>query len=121
MTQKMLFGGVEIAQPSEVKFGNEKIWSNNAGRSSNCVMVGDIRAIKKTISLTWYHLDPQQIRQINSFISNIGRAFFQVTLLDDEFEYRTYNVYAGTPTYEIWGWDESRQFCKGLSVGLIEQ
>ncbi len=121
MTQKMSFGGIEVAQPAEVKFGNEKIWSENAGRSSSCIMVGDIRAIKKTISLTWYHLTPEEIGLINSFISNIDRTFFQISLLNEEFEYKTYNVYAGTPSYEVWGWDENRQFCKGVSVDLIEQ
>ena len=46
------FGGRDMPCPTEdgVKFSEEKIWSENAGRTSACLMVGDIRAIKKTIS-----------------------------------------------------------------------
>ena len=28
---------------------------------------------------------------------------------------------AGNPSYEIFGWDEKRQFCKGVAVDLIMQ
>lgn len=121
--QKLFFNDVEVPAPTDggVKIKNNKIWSNNTGRSSNCVMVGDIRAIKKTISLQWYHLTPEQTALINSFISNLGRPFFKVTMYDEAYQPRTISVYAGDPTYDVWGWDEKRQFCKGLAVDLIEQ
>lgn len=118
----MKFGSEVVAQPSEVSgWKAEKIWSENAGRASDCGAVGDIRGIKKTLTLTWYHLTPEEVKQLNKYISNVNCNFFTITLLNEEFEYRTYTVYAATPTYDIWGWDEARQFCKGLSVELIEQ
>jgi len=43
----LIFGSERVATPAEVSFTNNKIWSNNAGRTANCKMVGDIRAIKK--------------------------------------------------------------------------
>lgn len=119
--QKMKFGSVEIAQPAEIKYMNGKIWSRNAGRGANCKMVGDIRDIKKTLSITWYHLKPAQVKEINNYISNVNNSFFPVSFYDEEFEYITIIVYAGDPTYDILGWDENRQFCKGVAVDLIQQ
>lgn len=119
--QKMKFGSVEIAQPAEIQIKNNKIWSNNAGRGANCKMVGDIRDIKKTVSITWYHLSPSQVKEINNFISNVDQSFFPVSFYDEEFEYITITVYAGDPTYDVFGWDENRQFCKGVTVDLIQQ
>lgn len=117
------FGGRDMPCPTEdgVKFTNEKIWSDNAGRTSACLMVGDIRAIKKTISISWANLKPAEVKRINEYISNVGVAFFEVTLLNECFEESTYTVYAGTPTYETWGWDTNRQLCKMLAVDLIER
>ncbi len=119
--RKMQFGSVEIAQPAEIQIKNNKIWSNNAGRGANCIMVGDICDIKKTLSITWYHLSPAQVKEINNFISNVDQSFFTVSFPDEEFEYITISVYAGDPTYDVFGWDENRQFCKGVTVDLIQQ
>ena len=47
MTQKLMFGGETMPAPISVNYTNEKIWSDNAGRTADCTMVGDIRAIKK--------------------------------------------------------------------------
>lgn len=117
------FGGEDMPCPADggVKFTNNKIWSENAGRTSNCTMVGDIRDIKKTISIQWADLTPEEVGRINEYISNIDRVFFTVTLLDEEFVEHTYTVYAGDPTYEVWGWDKNRQLCKRLAVDLIQQ
>ncbi len=121
MTQKLMFGGETMPAPFSVSFTNEKIWSDNAGRTADCTMVGDIRAIKKTIKLQWAHLTGEQTAAVNRYISNVDRAFFTVTLLDEEMNAVTKTVYAGSPAYETWGWDERRQFCKTLNVDLIEQ
>lgn len=115
------FGGEVMPCPSEVSFTNNKIWSDNSGRTSACLMVGDIRDIKKTTSIKWYDLKPAEVKKINDYISNVDRAFFDVTLLDECYDESTYTVYAGDPTYEVWGWDENRRLCKGVAVDLIER
>lgn len=121
MTQKLMFGDEIMPAPFSVSFTNEKIWSDNAGRTADCTMVGDIRAIKKTIKLQWAHLTGEQTAAINRYISNVDRAFFTVKLLDEEMNAVTKTVYAGSSAYEAWDWDERRQFCKTLNVDLIEQ
>lgn len=110
-----------VATPAEITFCNNKIWSGNAGRTANCLMVGDIRAIKKTVTIKWYHLTGEQTAQINKYISNVDSPFFNVTLLDETFNEIKIRVYAGDPSYEIFGWDENKQFCKGVAVDLIMQ
>ena len=72
-----------VATPAEITFCNNKIWSGNAGRTANCLMVGDIRAIKKTVTIKWYHLTGEQTAQINKYISNVDSPFFNATLLDE--------------------------------------
>ena len=118
---KLIFGDEVVATPVSITFANEKIWSNNAGRTSSCRMVGDIRAIKKTIHIEWAYLTPAQVKQINRYISDMGNAFWNITFLDEEFETVTKRVYAGTPSYEQWGWDKNRQLCKVTAVDLVEQ
>ena len=117
----LIFGSERVATPAEVSFTNNKIWSNNAGRTANCKMVGDIRAIKKTVTLKWYHLTGEETAKLNEYISNVDSPFFSITLLDETFQESTFDVYAGDPTYEVFGWDEKRQFCKGVAVDLIMQ
>lgn len=117
---KLEFDGVEMPAPSEVSFTNNKIWSSNTGRSADCRLVGDLIGIKKTITLKWFGLTGEQTAQINSFISNIDRSFFDVTIPDETFAEKTYTVYAGDPAYEVWGWTENRRLCKGIAVNLIE-
>ena len=79
----LIFGSERVATPAEVSFTNNKIWSNNAGRTANCKMVGDIRAIKKTVTLKWYHLTGEETAKLNEYISNVDSPFFSITLLDE--------------------------------------
>lgn len=115
------FNDTDIKTPVTFTMANEKIWSNNAGRTASTLFVGDIRSIKKTIHIEWTHCTPQETALINSFISNASRPFFNITFLDEEFNEVTKSVYAATPSYEQWGWDEKRQLCKTLTVDLVER
>jgi hypothetical protein len=115
------FDNTNIKTPTAFTLANEKIWSNNAGRTASTLFVGDIRSIKKTIHIEWARATPAEVATINSFISNASRPFFNITFLDEEFNTVTKSVYAATPSYEQWGWDEKRQLCKVLSVDLVER
>ena len=90
-----------VATPAEITFCNNKIWSGNAGRTANCLMVGDIRAIKKTVTIKWYHLTGEQTAQINKYISNVDSPFFNATLLDETFNEIKIRVYAGDPSLSL--------------------
>lgn len=118
---RLKFGNDVIRTPVVFTTANEKIWSNNAGRTASTLFVGDIRSIKKTIHIEWARATPQEVALINSYISNAGRPFFDITFLDETFTQVTKSVYAATPSYEQWGWDENRQLCKTLAVDLVER
>ena len=96
MDRYLFFGNVRVKTPSVVKLGNEKIWSQNTARAASGRMVGDIIAIKKTIHIEWAHATPEEVSLINSFISDISSAFFDVTFPDETFTEVTKTVYAGT-------------------------
>lgn len=115
------FDNADMPTPAEVSFTNNKLWSENTGRGANCLLVGDMIGVKKTISLKWFGLTGGEVRQINDFISSQDKPFFTVTLLDETFAEKTYTVYAGDPTYEVWGWNEKRRLIKGIAVNLIER
>ena len=121
MNGKLYFGSTPIKAPTTVRLGNEKIWSQNTARTASGTMVGDIIGIKKTIHIEWAHATPAEVSLINSYISSAASTFFDVTFLDETFTEVTKTVYAGTPTYEQWGWDERRQLCRLIAVDLIEQ
>lgn len=118
---RLKFGNDVIRTPVVFTPANEKIWSNNAGRTASTLFVGDIRSIKKTIHIEWANCTPQETALINSYISNAGRPFFNITFLDEEFNEVTKSVYAATPSYEQWGWDEKRRLCKVIAVDLVER
>lgn len=93
------FDNLDMPTPSEVSFTNNKLWSENTGRGANCLLVGDIIGIKKTISFKWFGLTGEEVRSINNFISNQNKPFFTATLLDETFTEKSYTVYANDPTY----------------------
>ncbi|MBR1862896.1 MAG: hypothetical protein IJ806_02245 [Ruminococcus sp.] len=117
----LYFDGVEMPTPYYCSYGNEKIWSKNTGRGSNGLLVGDIVTIKKKLILKWRGLSPSEVALLNEYITNINRPFFNVSLLDETYRWQSYTMYAGTPAYESYSWNEKFKFCKEMNVDLIEQ
>jgi len=115
------FDGVEMPVPADLQVQDNKIWSDNTGRSANGMFVGDMVCIKKKLIISWVHLTGEETAKLNEYISNVDSPFFSITLLDETFQESTFDVYAGDPTYEVFGWDENKQFCKGVAVDLIMQ
>ena len=118
MQQNLFFGDTAIAVPTVFKITNEKILSDNAGLSSACNFVGDIKGMKTAIHIEWENLKPQQVADINRYILNMQSIVFPMTFLNEEFEQVTKMVQADSPTYEHWGWDKKRRLCRVLSLDL---
>ena len=121
MDKKLYFGGTAMPTPSKVKYVNEKIWSKNAGRTSNGTMVGDIIVIKRTLHIEWADLTPSQVSAVKAYVDSVQHSFFQVDFVTEEFGRVQGTFYAGSPSYEPWGWDDKRQLCQLLAVDLIQQ
>lgn len=116
--QYLKFGDTEIAIPTVFTMTKEKIMSDNAGLSSTCKYVGDVKGMQTTIHIEWANLKPQEVATINQYILNMQDLYFPVTYLDEEFEEVTTNVRTDGSAYEQWGWDKKRQLCKVLSLDL---
>ena len=65
-----------------VKIGKQKIWSENTRRNAKCNMVGDVKAIKTTLSITWSKLAQSQLTSLDSKINNPDEPFFPITYVD---------------------------------------
>ena len=63
-------GMTELPSPTELKIGNEIIWSENTGRAQSgankAKMIGDVVAEKKTYSITWGILTSSQMAEVKS-------------------------------------------------------
>lgn len=65
-----------------VVIGRQKIWSENTKRNANCKMVGDIKAIKATLSITWSKLTQAELDGLDKAINNPNNPFFPITYVD---------------------------------------
>lgn len=64
MTETLLINGVVMPSPVQIAVGNEIIWSANTGRTSSGLMVGDVVAEKKTLTIEWGILTDQEYKLI---------------------------------------------------------
>lgn len=100
-------------------FSPEKIWSKNAGRTSNGTMTGDVVACKMTLKIKWNYLTGAQIAQIDAAITP---AFFTVKYHDPRTNKDvTKRMYAGTPTYPLYDLRDGTYRYTGVGVDLIEK
>lgn len=103
-----------------VTFGFEKIWSKNTGRASSTKMVGDIKGIKKTISIEFPPLGGSEIEKLQSVLNNKNLPFFPIELYDGE-ELFEATVYAATPSYKLYSTVDGLRIYTGYKIDLVEQ
>ena len=65
-----------------VKIGKQKIWSENTRRNAKCTMVGDIKAVKTTLSITWSKLTQSQLNLLDEAINDPDAPFFNIIYVD---------------------------------------
>ena len=114
------FDGVEMPVPADLQVQNNKIWSDNTGRSANGKLVGDMGCIKKKLIISWVHLTGEQVALINQYISNVSKPFFSVTFTDETFNEQTCTMYAGDTKYDVLKWVSPMKYLKNVTVDLIE-
>lgn len=61
---------------------DQLIWSSNAGRTANGNFVGDIIAVKRTITITWNELFYSDYMRIHNAISRVGKPFITVSYVN---------------------------------------
>lgn len=121
------FEGTEMPDPAlnGITITKDKIWSKNAGRSSESgKMMGDIVAIKYKIQIKWPVLSQEKSALVDDYISNMESAFFKIKFIDPKSktgEFVEKDVYAGTPTYPVYSYVEGYPRYVGVAVDLVEQ
>ena len=69
------------------------IWSENAGRTASCLFVGDIRAVKQTMTITWNELTYNEVSTIQSHITRVGHPWVEVEYTDLDGTRKTFTGY----------------------------
>jgi hypothetical protein len=76
-----------------IQTGNEIIWSENAGRTASCLFVGDVRAVKKTLTITWNELTYSEVSTIKNHISRVGHPWVRVEYTDIDGDNQSFDGY----------------------------
>lgn len=113
---------IEMPSPKleGVTFTDEKVWSQNTKRTANTKMVGDIKGIKKTISIEFPPLSPAQEQLVSSVVSNKDLPYFSFDFFDGVNNYN-YEVYAGSPSRKLYSIVEGINYYTGYVVELVER
>lgn len=92
-------GNVILPAPVAITTADELIWSSDTGRTLSGLMIGDVIAEKKTLSVQWGILTSDQVALIRNSLCS---GFFPITFFDDNAR-NTIEVYRGTLTKEHLG------------------
>ena len=100
MSKKILWSGsITLPAPEKVTVNDEIIWSSNTGRAASGMIIGDIVAEKKNISITWGILTESELVLIKQVMI---AGFFPFSFRDDGIDF-TISSYRGTLTKEQLG------------------
>lgn len=92
-------GGIVLPSPVSLTINDELIWSEETGRTLSGLMVGEIIAEKKNISIKWGFMTEEDMLLIRR---NMASNFFSFTFHDDGID-MTIESYRGTLSKEILG------------------
>ena len=92
MAEVLKAGNVQLPSPVSISTNDELIWTADTGRLMDGMMVGEVVAEKKTISLKWQFITETEMLKIKN---NMTGGFFTFTFHDDGID-MTIDVYRGT-------------------------
>lgn len=107
--------------PGGMKIKEEKIWSQNTGRTAAATMVGTILAIKRTVDISWPALTAEQVGTIEAAVSDRAKPFSLMSYTDQTGARHTMTVYFGTPAYTCFDWINGQWMITDVTVSAIEQ
>ncbi len=100
--------------------GDNLIWSDNAGRTANGNFVGDIKAVKKSITITWNVLTYTEFLTIKNAISRLGTPFIKIKYTGTDGDVHIYKGYTEGIKGTIDTYTGNGKV-KGVSVNFVEQ
>ncbi|GAB5081323.1 hypothetical protein Osc1_04960 [Hominimerdicola sp. 21CYCFAH17_S] len=121
MDNNIVVDGVTLPPPAQegVSYAPEAIWSENAGRAGNCDFVGDVRAVKGTLSITWESLTYSEVSLIRGAFTQLGKPFFNVTFTDDTGQRKVLRCYSTLPSSSIRIYNKSGDVAN-MTVDIVE-
>ena len=111
-------GTTALPDPVSITVGDEIIWSTDTGRTLSGLMVGDVVAEKKKLSIAWEFLKESEVATIKN---TIVAGFVPLTFRDGGATF-TIQVYRGTLTKEQLGeLGDGIFWYRSASVELVQQ
>ncbi len=109
--------GVALPSPTEIETGDEIIWSANTGRSTTGLMVGDVVAEKKTLTIRWGVLTAAEYDGLRSAL---GTGFRPFTLAVDGSAV-TITAYRSALTGTLLGTFGGVTYVRDAAVTIVQQ
>lgn len=119
----LFIDGDKMPEPlyKSITCSNEKIWSENTGRSKSAYMNGTIVSIKKTRSFSFPPLTKAELEKLESKISS-DKEWHTVAFKDtDGNTIFSYDCYFGTPTYTVYSAAKNKRYFTDYKVDAIER
>lgn len=123
MDNSIVVDGVVLPAPAQdgIQIKHEPIWSDNAGRTSTCYFVGDIRAVKTTLTISWDTLTYEQVVLIRNAFTSLGKPFFTLTYTDDTGNRPTIDCYSTMPSSAIHTYRDECGNVTGMTVDVVQR
>ncbi len=121
---ELILDGVKLPTPTRegIAITPNRIWSENAGRNTATgKMVGDIIAVKYTVSVTYSQLSDEEMQLIFDLLSAVDPwRTLRFPLKDGT---RAMICYAADPTYVMRQFDMHKRcpYYSGVTLEFIEQ
>lgn len=97
ITKFLWSGSTTLPAPTSMSVNDEIIWSSDTGRTLSGIMVGDVVAEKKNLSIKWEFLTESEVATIKSILRP---GFFSISFHDDGADL-TIEAYRGTLSKDI--------------------
>lgn len=104
-----------------ITIGVEKIWSENTGRSASGRMVGDIKAIKTVLDISWSKMSAADVSALDAAVNDIYSPFFSVEYYDQSGSKQNKTFYAAPNSYVQKKYSLNGIEYSDISIQLIEQ
>lgn len=119
--------GVSVIDPSSIEPGIMTVSSSDSGRDERATMHDFVIAEKKTYTLTWNGIDPDNAAIITALVKNSSKRFIPCVFWDvKQKAFVEGTFYSGDISAPIQQWvtdraNEDGRIMKSLSFKMIEQ
>lgn len=122
MDNNIYVDGTKLPVPPKdgVSMSREPIWSSNAGRTADCTFVGDVKAWKWNISISWGKLTLAEVAVIRGAFTTLGKPYFNISITDDTGTRRTIRCYSTSPKSTVQVYEDDDGSVSGVSVDVVE-